>query len=191
MLKRIILGIALLTLIFAVACSSTTTTDPSVSTSPKTSSTTKTAQTPNQEKPAPGPKKVSAPKPPEGRIKATWIDPVIKGDKVYISVSDIEKNWNVGFKVGKMNFMSYVYKGEIYVRANVCPPCRSIGFSLVDDKLVCDTCATVFKAKTGAGVQGACVDFPKASVIYTTDGDNLVMTESDLSAAYQDTMTPG
>ena len=132
---------------------------------------------------------------PSGPIKATWIEPQVVGDTVSIPVTEVENNWNVHFNLktrdGDMNFMAYIVDGEIYVRANVCPPCRSIGFSLKEDILVCDRCATTFKAKTGEGIEGACVDFPKASVPYEIDGGNIVMKGTDLTAAYQDTVEPG
>lgn len=128
-------------------------------------------------------------------IKATWIEPQVVGDTVSIPVTEVENNWNVHFNLktpgGDMNFMAYIVDGEIYVRANVCPPCRSIGFSLKEDILVCDSCRTTFEAKTGEGIEGACVDFPKASVPYEIDGGNIVMKDTDLTAAYQDTVEPG
>jgi len=133
--------------------------------------------------------------PPSGPIKATWIEPQVAGDIVSIPVSEIENNRNVHFNVntqgGDMNFMAYVLDGEIYVRANVCPPCRSIGFSLDEDILVCDRCATTFKAQTGEGIAGACVGYPKASVPYEIRDGNMVMNSTDLIAAYQDTLEPG
>jgi uncharacterized membrane protein len=128
-------------------------------------------------------------------IKATWIEPQAAGDTVSIPVSEVENNWNVHFNVkaqgGDMNFMAYVLDGEISVRANVCPPCRSIGFSLEEAVLICDRCATTFKAKTGEGIKGACVDFPKASVPYEVSDGNIVMQGTDLITAYQDTIEPG
>jgi nitrite reductase/ring-hydroxylating ferredoxin subunit len=133
--------------------------------------------------------------PPSGPIKATLIEPQVTGDIVSIPVSEVENNWNVRFKVetqdGDMNFMAYVLDGEIYVRANVCPPCQSIGFSLDEDILVCDRCATTFRARTGEGIKGACVDFPKASVSYEVSDGNIIMKGTDLVAAYQDTIEPG
>ena len=132
---------------------------------------------------------------PSGPIKATWIEPQVGGDTVSIPVSEVEKNWNVDFKVdtqsGNMTFMAYIVDGEIYVRANVCPPCRSIGFSLEEAVLICDRCATTFKAQTGEGIKGACVGFPKASVPYEINGGNIIMKGTDLIAAYQDTIEPG
>jgi len=191
MLKRIIVGIALLTLIFVVACSSPAITQKPASTAPATSPTPEPNPTPPPApNPAPAPKPEPAPK-PSGPIKATWVDPTIKGDILYLPMDQIDKNWNTHFKAGNMNFMAYKYDGEIYVRANVCPPCRSVGFSLEDDILICDRCATIFKSKTGAGIKGACVDFPKASVKYKVEGDNLVITEADLIAAYEETLKPG
>jgi len=114
---------------------------------------------------------------------------------VSISLTEVENDWNTHFKLeiqsDEMNFMAYVLDGEIHVRANVCPPCRSIGFSLEDDILVCDRCATTFEAKAGDGIQGACVDFPKASVPYEITDGNIVMKGADLIDAYQDTIKPG
>jgi len=128
-------------------------------------------------------------------IKATWIEPQVAGDTVSIPVSEVENNRNVHFNVKTrdedMNFMAYVLDGEISVRANVCPPCRSIGFSLEEAVLVCDRCATTFKAKTGEGIEGACVDFPKAAVPYEINGGNIAMKGTDLIAAYQDTIESG
>jgi nitrite reductase/ring-hydroxylating ferredoxin subunit len=128
-------------------------------------------------------------------IKATWIEPRVTGDVVSIPVSEVESNWNVHFNVKvqgeDMNFMAYVLDEEIHVRANVCPPCRSIGFSLDKDILVCDRCATTFKAKTGEGINGACVGYPKASVPYEINDGEIMMKGTDLVAAYQDTLKPG
>ena len=90
-----------------------------------------------------------------------------------------------------MNFMAYILDEEIHVRANVCPPCRSIGFSLEEDILICDRCATTFKAKTGDGIEGACVDFPKASLPYEIIDGSIVMRGNDLIVAYEDTVEPG
>jgi nitrite reductase/ring-hydroxylating ferredoxin subunit len=134
--------------------------------------------------------------PPSGDpISATWIEPQIAGDTVSIRLSEVEDNWNVHFSVETqgedMNFMAYVLDGEIHVRANVCPPCQSIGFSLQETILICDRCATTFETETGEGIQGACVDFPKAAVPYETDGGNIVMNSADLTAAYEDTLEPG
>jgi nitrite reductase/ring-hydroxylating ferredoxin subunit len=128
-------------------------------------------------------------------IKATWIEPQVAGNTVSIPASEVQENGNVHFNlktVGQdMNFMAYVLDGETFVRANVCPPCRSIGFSLDEHTLVCDRCATTFNAETGEGIEGACVDYPKASVPYNVSGGTVVMNSADLMAAYQDTIEPG
>jgi len=132
---------------------------------------------------------------PSGPIKATLIEPQVAGDNVSIPVSEVENNWNVSFMVqrqdGNMTFMAYVLDGEIYVRANVCPPCRSTGFSLDEAVLICDRCATKFKAQTGEGISGACVGYPKAAVPYDRIDGNMVMKSADLVTAYQNTIEPG
>ena len=87
--------------------------------------------------------------------------------------------------------MAYELDGTVYVRANVCPPCRSIGFSLDGDTLVCDRCRTVFDAVSGNGVKGACVDYPKASADYSVNGGQLTMNLAALETAYSNTMKPG
>ena len=134
--------------------------------------------------------------PPGGEpIEATWIEPEVVGDNVSIPLSEVEDNWNIHFNVNTqgedMNFMAYVLDGDIYVRANVCPPCRSIGFSLEEAVLICNRCTTTFGAENGEGINGACVDYPKASVPYEMDGGSIIMKDTDLIAAYEDTLVPG
>jgi len=173
MLRKTVVGaILLLVILTVVACASPDSTPASTATQEAT----------------PNPK-------PSGPIKATWIETQADGDTVYTPVSEVEDNWNTNFKLdtqgGSINFMAYVVDGEIFVRSNVCPPCGSVGFSLDDDILICDRCATTFKAKTGDGIKGACVDFHKASVPYEiTDGD-IVMSTDDLLAAHENTIKPG
>jgi hypothetical protein len=132
---------------------------------------------------------------PRGPIEAVWIEPQLDGDTVSIPVSDVDDNWNIHFglatSAGEFNYMAYQLNNETYVRANVCPPCRSIGYSLDDTNLVCDRCATTFEAETGDGISGACVDFPKAEAPYEIEDGFIVMQGADLIAAYQNTLKPG
>ena len=128
-------------------------------------------------------------------ILATWLEPEIVGDIVSVPVSEVESNRNIHFKVETetrdMNFMAYMLNAEIYVRANVCPPCWGIGYSLDRDVLVCDMCGTTFEAATGDGIRGACVDYPKAAVPYEIIDGRIVMDKADLAIAYENTLEPG
>ncbi|MFH1651537.1 MAG: Fe-S-containing protein, partial [Chloroflexota bacterium] len=92
---------------------------------------------------------------------------------------------------GRLSFMAYEQDGSLIVRANVCPPCRSVGFSLAGDTLVCDSCGTTFKAKTGDGISGACVAYPKAAAAYDINNGQAVLKSADLLTAYQNTTAPG
>ncbi len=129
-------------------------------------------------------------------VKAKWIKAQLTGDSVSVPISEINNDKIVHFSVNvalgsEEAFMAYELGGKLYVRANVCPPCRSIGFSLSNDKLVCDTCRTTFNAKTGEGINGACVAYPKASVPYKSIDNKVVMQGSDLLLAYRNTLEPG
>ncbi|MFC2045721.1 Fe-S-containing protein [Chloroflexota bacterium] len=176
MLVKIITIVTLISLIIGVtACTGTTTVPPENETTPLPINPTPTQ--------------------PSGLIKATWIEPQVNDTSVTIPLSEVEDNWITHFEIetgnGTQNFMSYILEGTTYVRANVCPPCKSIGYSLFGDILVCDRCATTFEATTGDGIDGACVDFPKAMVSYEiTDGD-IIMDEANLVTAYQNTLEPG
>jgi nitrite reductase/ring-hydroxylating ferredoxin subunit len=92
---------------------------------------------------------------------------------------------------GDANYMAYLLDKQLYVRASVCPPCRSLTFTLDGNTLVCDRCATVFNAETGAGIKGACVNYPKANVPYTIADGKVVMKTGDLTTAFQNTLQPG
>ncbi len=136
----------------------------------------------------------STPK-PSGLIKAKWIEPQVNSSIVSIPINEVKNNWNTHFKLTKqgsnLTFMAYILDGEIYVRASICPPCKGISYSLDSDILVCDICATTFKAKTGAGIKGPCVNYPKAVVQYKIVDGNIVMNEAELVNSYQATLKPG
>ena len=142
----------------------------------------------------PVPPATTAPK-PAGPIKAKEITPSVSNDTVSIPVKVVQDNWNNHFLVnapgGTMGFMAYVLDNVIYVRASICPPCRGKTYTLDGNTLVCDVCATTFNAKTGIGIAGACVNYPKASVPYTVADGNVIMKVNDLATAYQNTLKPG
>lgn len=144
-------------------------------------------------RPVGGDKVVS--EPPPGLIKATWITPQMSGEIGSIKLQEVEQNWNTHFGLGdaydNMNFMAYLYDGQLHVRANVCPPCRSVGFSLDGNELVCDRCGTRFNAETGAGISGACKNYPKAAVTYEIADGQVVMPINELAQAYSDTTVAG
>ena len=132
----------------------------------------------------------------EPMIKASWIDPQTTESSVSVPVIDINNKKIINFAItdtdeNQLTFMAYTLDDTFYVRANVCPPCGSIGFSLDIDQLVCNTCGTVFDAKTGEGVSGGCKNFPKASVVFQNADAKLMMNANDLQIAYQNTKKPG
>ena len=129
-------------------------------------------------------------------FKPTWITPQVSGTTVSIVANEVEKNTMTHFRIpastgGSLTFMAYKLDGKIQVRADVCPPCRSTSFSLSGDTLVCNTCSTVFNAKDGAGISGACVNYPKAAIVYETNNGNIVMNADALVTAYQNTIAAG
>ena len=129
------------------------------------------------------------------RIKATWIEPGKEGDYLTISVSELNKDTIIHFPLdtpdGGMPFMAYIFEGNTYVRADICVPCRSYNYSLQKDILICDSCGTQFSAKTGEGVSGPCIRYPKAAVTWETKGDNIIVKNGDLTAAFYNTLSPG
>ncbi len=134
-----------------------------------------------------------------GPIRPTWIGSdmlSIEGNTLHIPATEVVGGRMLHFKLstgqyGEQNFMAYDLGGDKYVRANVCPPCRSVGFSLDGNILVCDSCGTRFEAATGAGISGACKDFPKAQVEHAVSSGDITVGVSDLIAAYEDTEKPG
>ena len=148
------------------------------------------AASPAPSKPADTPSKAL-----NGRVKATWLSAAQTADEVTIPVSTIEKEIMVHFTLdatgGKMPYMAYVFEGKTYVRADICPPCRSYNFSIEKDILICDTCGTRFTVVTGEGVSGACVNYPKAAVAFEIRDGNVVLKADALKTAYHNTLNPG
>ena len=130
-----------------------------------------------------------------GIIRPTWVDAQVEGNVVSIPASEVDDGKMLHFRVtgqgDSMAFMAYKLDGERYVRANVCPPCRSVGFSLAGDILVCNSCGTRFEASTGAGISGACRNYPKAEVAHVVSGGKITMGIDHLVTAYENTQRPG
>lgn len=205
MLKRIGIGATLISLIFILtACAGATST--AIPEPAPTEPTTPVQQPPSEpitptttEPDTASGAEVNPKSRPSGPIEGTWIEASVNSanQTVTIPVADLEDNWNIHFNLetsdGEMNFMAYIYEGELHVRANVCPPCRSIGYALDEREslLICDMCATLFNAGTGAGIEGACVDYPKAEVQYQIADGQVVMNLDDLTEAYEETLIRG
>lgn len=127
----------------------------------------------------------------EGILQPTWITPQLEGDTVSIPKSEVDSGEMLHFRVpyqdASMDFMAYKLGEEIYVRANVCPPCRSVGFDLRGDTLVCHECGATFEAETGNGLSGDCKNYSKGEVPYTISGDQVTMGMDALVTVYEDT----
>ena len=130
-----------------------------------------------------------------GPVSPTWIDAEVEGPAISIPAIEVDSGKMLHFRVTAQNesrgFMAYKLGREIYVRANICPPCRSVGFSLLGNTLNCNTCGTKFEASTGKGISGACKDYPKAQVAYVISGGRITMGMDDLLTAYENTQRPG
>src|SRR4030043_492985 len=73
--------------------------------------------------------------PSSGLIKAKWVTAEkTDNDTLFVQTIDVKKNTIIHFKYNIASrdsaFMAYELDGKIFVRANICPPCGSIGFSL-------------------------------------------------------------
>jgi nitrite reductase/ring-hydroxylating ferredoxin subunit len=129
------------------------------------------------------------------RYNPVWLTPQVSGEGVSLLISDITASkmshfW-VNMPSGKEGFMAYRLDGVDYVRASICPPCRSTSFSLEKGTLVCDACGTIFNAKTGQGISGACKGYPKEAAPASISGGILSIALSDLEQAYSNTLQPG
>ena len=125
-------------------------------------------------------------------IAPRWIEPNVAGDTVSIPLSEVESSLNVHFKLlgtkdGNLEFMAYVLDGKIHVRSNACPPCHK-GFTLNGDVLECDSCVSTFSAKTGKGIEGACMVFNKEPIPYEIRDDKIIMSYDDLIIANRMTL---
>jgi len=128
-----------------------------------------------------------------------WIEPTVEDGIASIPLNLLQQNIILHFKLqidaNTETFMSYVYDGKLYVRADDCVPCRSINFALKGDQLICMSCNTIFNAATGIGEgsvgSASCRAYPKESSVYEIQDGQLVMKISDLHKAFQDTLQRG
>lgn len=123
------------------------------------------------------------------------LEAVREGDIVTVPLAAIEGAANGEFSVTledrPLDFMAYLVEGELFIRAAACPPCDSLAYALDGDELICEACATRFDAWTGEGIEGACIDYPKAEVAYEVSGGLVSMTAADLVTAWDETLVPG
>ncbi len=128
-------------------------------------------------------------------IPGTWVTAEINGDTATLPLTLVEEHTNVHFDLEQdgrsLAFMAYALDGEVQVRANACPPCGSRGFTLDGYVLDCDACHTLFDARDGSGIEGACVDYPKASVPYDTIDESITLSVTALVNAYEETLIAG
>lgn len=187
----------LLTLVLVTCARPETTPSPAVAPTPPPTLSPAPASSPTplptlSPTPSPTPALLTPAPSPLARIKAKWIKAEIAGNTAAITVSEVRNNrishFAVGTSAGDISFMAYELENGIHVRADICPPCRSDSFSLKKDTLICDVCGTVFDARTGKGIAGGCVSFPKAAVPYEIRDGKMVMQDKDLVTAYLETL---
>ncbi len=187
--------VAVLVLSFLAGCSAAT----GASQQPASTTSAATSRTSFAERPEITPGPVGSTTAPPATIaypvKSTVLNIPADGDTVKIPVSMINQYTNTRFKVttpqGPEMCMAYNWAGKTYVRASICPPCRSQSFTLTSKgTLTCDACGTVFDAVTGKGLSGspACVTYPKQSAAFQSDGENITVSRVDLLDAYQRTL---
>lgn len=130
-----------------------------------------------------------------GPIAATPLMVSRTDDVVTMPLSAIVEVVNTEFGIvvndRSLDFMAYVLDGELYVRASACPPCPTLAYALDGGMLLCGACDARYDALTGEGIDGACVDYPKAAVAYTVDGDVVSMKVVDLVRAWDETVLEG
>jgi uncharacterized membrane protein len=131
---------------------------------------------------------------PSAPVDPTSLTPRIDGETVSIQLSDVQEKHNTRFALttsqGQASYMAYFWNGTLSVRADICPPCGSRSFKLTKGTLVCNSCGTVFDAVSGKGKSGACVRYAKQSVPFQISGGSILMKMSDLTQAYQKTLSP-
>ncbi|MBN1152487.1 MAG: DUF2318 domain-containing protein [Dehalococcoidia bacterium] len=135
------------------------------------------------------------PQAPVGPVDATPLIVSHDSEAVTLPLSAITEVVNAEFGISvddrSLDFMAYMLDGQLYVRASACPPCSTLSYTLDGRTLFCDACDTRFDAATGEGIDGACIDYPKAQVAYKVSGDNVVIQVVDLVRAWDETLLEG
>lgn len=121
-----------------------------------------------------------------------WAEPVFSGDEVTVLRSVAEMGDHLHFEVpgeaGGLEFISYLFDDEFFVRAAACPNCGEERIEWGGTLLVCRACSTTFDRVTGEASGGG-RGYPQGAVPYVVEGDSITMSLDDLVVAYSRTRT--
>jgi len=116
-----------------------------------------------------------------------WAEPVFSGGKVTMLWSVVGLGDHLHFEVpgdeGALEFISYLFEEEFFVRAAVCPNCGDERVEWGGTLLACRACATTFDRVTGEASDGG-RGYPQGSVPYEAEGDLITMSLDELLLAY-------
>ncbi len=123
-------------------------------------------------------------------ISMTSISPTIDGDKVKLSLEEIDKNNIVFFEIAndsneQVPLMAYITpSGRLFVGSSLCEPCRGRTFSLAGETLVCDTCRTTYDVETHEYISGSpvCGQYPPVNM-------NPVVVDGEVEIQLQDILS--
>ena len=129
-------------------------------------------------------------------MEEVTVTPDIKGDKIIIKKSDVEKNKIVKFDYEPVKLTlksglqvafplsAYVTpSGKINVAVRMCEPCNGLAFSIINGNILnCDTCGTQWDLETnqfnGVGSQ-YCGSYAPEIKPSTINGDNIEIKIAD------------
>ena len=100
---------------------------------------------------------------------------------IYSEYKDnIERNYYGNLKV--LPIIAYLSSaGRLIVATGICEPCYGTEFTLENKELVCQTCFTRWRNTDLFGLSGGCVKYPPEELIYSVEGDYIVMPQDVLS----------
>lgn len=116
-------------------------------------------------------------------VQQTDISPEVAANKITVDEAAVRKAGSTYFEYKKngktVPLMAYVGpSGKIITAVSMCEPCKGQKFRIEGDKLICNTCGTIFEIETHKGISGACVDYEPELLQSTIENGKIVIQES-------------
>lgn len=115
----------------------------------------------------------------EKETSMTRVEPKIEGDTIIFSLEELKEHGLLYTRI-PMNDNSYMPltsfitpTGRVVTAFSMCEPCASDTFRINKERIICESCGTVWTLEDLQGVSGGCLSHPPEEINYEVVGDEI------------------